>query len=97
MLTKYHTDVILSRLCDTMYHICVILHFRHVFDTEKFNNWTLTFYESDRKLNIDAKLYTPAHISQPFRIRIFKESRENTINLPQEFTRLCQQVKVVCV
>ena len=64
---------------------------------KKLNNWTLTYYESDRKLNIEAKLYTPAHISQPFRIRIFKESRDNTINLPQEFTRLCQQVKVVCL
>ena len=24
-----------SRLRDTMYHICVIIHFSHVFDTEK--------------------------------------------------------------
>ena len=31
----YHADVILSRLCDTMYHTDVILNFRQVLDTEK--------------------------------------------------------------
>ena len=31
----YHADVILSRLCDTMYHSDVILNFNQVFDTEK--------------------------------------------------------------
>ena len=31
----YHADVILSRLHDTMYQICVKLHYSHVFDTEK--------------------------------------------------------------
>ena len=31
----YHVDVILSHLCDTMYHTDVILNFRQVFDTEK--------------------------------------------------------------
>ena len=30
-----HVCVILSRLHDTMYHICVTLHFSPVFDTEK--------------------------------------------------------------
>ena len=28
----------LNHVRDTMYHICVILHFKHVFDTEK-NIW----------------------------------------------------------
>ena len=34
----YHTDMILSCLCDIMYHVCVILHLRQVLDTEK-NIW----------------------------------------------------------
>jgi len=29
-----HVCVILSRLCDTIYHVCVILHLRQVLDTE---------------------------------------------------------------
>ena len=38
--TYYHTDVILSRLCDSMYHVCVILYLRQVLDTEK-NIWQM--------------------------------------------------------
>ena len=30
-----HVFVILSRLCDTMYHVCVILQLRQVLETEK--------------------------------------------------------------
>ena len=35
---RLHDTITLSRLYDTMYHICVILHLSHVFDTEK-NIW----------------------------------------------------------
>ena len=34
-VSQYHTDMILSRLCDTMYHVCIILYLRQVLDTEK--------------------------------------------------------------
>ena len=39
-----HVCVILSCRRDTMYHICMILHFRHVFDTEK-NIWLSLEFE----------------------------------------------------
>ena len=36
----YQTDVMLSGLCDTLYHVCMILHLRQVLNTEK-NIWQI--------------------------------------------------------